>query len=673
MSASPPISSLPLAISLDGSEEVPIVQGGTTKRTTVAAMSTFPASGVSFVVATATPALTGSRLLAGQSGVVTITDGGPLGNITVGIGIIPANNGGTGIASPTAHDILIGNGAAAMTQLAPSATSGIPLVSQGAGADPAYSTASAPGGGTGFSSYTIGDTLYASAANALSKLAGNITTSKQYLSQTGSGAASAAPVWATIGGADITGAALTAANDTNVTLTLGGTPATSLLRAASVTAGWTGTLAVARGGTGGGSASGTLLDNITGFSSTGFIQRTGAGTYTFSASVPASSVTVGTTTVGGGTTTRVLFDNAGVLGEYTISGTGSVAMTASPTFTGTLTAGNANFGNPVSVATGSATAFAVAANGTNPAFQVDSSVGSQVAGLKVTGAVTGGSVGLAAIDTGPNTNLNIDAKGNGNVNINTTATGVITLVRATTISAALTYGGVTLSNSVTGTGSMVLSTSPTLVTPALGTPSSGTLSNCSIPSSQITGLAAGANTFLTTGTSANLAAMLTDETGTGVAVFGTSPTVTTPNIVGTTAVGNASAGSVGEYVSSVIASGSAVALTTGTPANMTSISLTAGDWDVWYIPNFIPGATTNITQLLASISTTTATPSLAGDSVSFTTYGSSGVVPAVNSGAPMLQKRINVSGTTTVFAVAQCSFTVSTLGAWGSLQARRVR
>lgn len=61
-------------------------------------------------------------------------------------------------------------------------------------------------------------------------------------------------------------------NDTNVT----GSIATQAL-----TLGWTGTLAVARGGTGGGTASGTLLDNITGFSSTGFIKRTGAGAYSF--------------------------------------------------------------------------------------------------------------------------------------------------------------------------------------------------------------------------------------------------------------------------------------------------------------------------------------------------------------------------------------------------------
>jgi hypothetical protein len=104
-------------------------------------------------------------------------------------------------------------------------------------------------GGTNQSTYTLGDTLYSSAANTLSKLAGNITTIKQFLSQTGTGAVSAAPAWATITGADVTGAALTKTDDTNVTLTLGGTPSTALLKAASLTLGWTGQLSLTRGGT----------------------------------------------------------------------------------------------------------------------------------------------------------------------------------------------------------------------------------------------------------------------------------------------------------------------------------------------------------------------------------------------------------------------------------------
>ena len=51
----------------------------------------------------------------------------------------------------------------------------------------------------------------------------------------------------------------------------------------------------------------------------------------------AASIQVGVTTISSGTTTRVEYNNGGTLGEYAISGTGSVAMTASPTFSGTVT------------------------------------------------------------------------------------------------------------------------------------------------------------------------------------------------------------------------------------------------------------------------------------------------------------------------------------------------
>lgn len=80
----------------------------------------------------------------------------------------------------------------------------------------------------------------------------------------------------------------------------------------------------------------------------------------------------------------------------------------------------------------------------------------------------------------------------------------------------------------TGTGALVFANSPTLVTPVLGTPASGTLTNCTgLPiSTGISGLAAGVATFLGTPSSANLAAAVTDETGTGALVFANSPTFT---------------------------------------------------------------------------------------------------------------------------------------------------
>ena len=86
----------------------------------------------------------------------------------------------------------------------------------------------------------------------------------------------------------------------------------------------------------------------------------------------------------------------------------------------------------------------------------------------------------------------------------------------------------------TGTGSAVFATSPTLVTPLLGTPTSGTLTNCTgLPvSTGVSGLGTGVATFLATPSSANLAAALTNETGTGSVVFATSPSLTTPSIIG---------------------------------------------------------------------------------------------------------------------------------------------
>lgn len=108
---------------------------------------------------------------------------------------------------------------------------------------------------------------------------------------------------------------------------------------------------------------------------------------------------------------------------------------------------------------------------------------------------------------------------------------------------AVAYGGTGVTTS-TGTGNNVLSdnamlVSPTMTTPVLGTPTSGTLTNCTgLPvGSGISGLGANVATFLATPSSANLAAALTDETGTGAAVFANTPTLVTP-ILGTPTSGD---------------------------------------------------------------------------------------------------------------------------------------
>lgn len=91
-------------------------------------------------------------------------------------------------------------------------------------------------GGTGIGAVSAGALLYGAAAQRWAAL--SIGAANTFLKSTGS-----APAWTA-------GAALTRTNDTNVTLTLGGSASTALVNAASLTLGWTGTLATGRGGTG---------------------------------------------------------------------------------------------------------------------------------------------------------------------------------------------------------------------------------------------------------------------------------------------------------------------------------------------------------------------------------------------------------------------------------------
>ena len=115
----------------------------------------------------------------------------------------------------------------------------------------------------------------------------------------------------------------------------------------------------------------------------------------------------------------------------------------------------------------------------------------------------------------------------------------------------------------------------------LGTPSSGTLTNATgLPiASGVSGLGTGAATFLTTPSSANFAAMLTDETGTGANVFATSPTLVTP-ILGTPTSGNFSTGTFTWPTFNQSTTGNALTATTaanlsGTPTLPSGITLSA--------------------------------------------------------------------------------------------------
>jgi hypothetical protein len=127
---------------------------------------------------------------------------------------------------------------------------------------------------------------------------------------------------------------------------------------------------------------------------------------------------------------------------------------------------------------------------------------------------------------------------------------------------------------------------------------------------------------------------------------------------------------VGERVSSSVASGSAISISSNVAKTLTSISLTAGDWDVrgniWYIA----AGTTVINEYLAGISfvdNTLPTESATWSIVNIImTTGTAGGVPA-------LQTRVNVNATTTVYLIGFSSFTTSTMTMCGRISAVRQR
>jgi hypothetical protein len=144
----------------------------------------------------------------------------------------------------------------------------------------------------------------------------------------------------------------------------------------------------------------------------------------------------------------------------------------------------------------------------------------------------------------------------------------------------------------------------------------------------------------------------------------------TAGIVGTTTNNSANAGSVGEEIESVISSASPVALSTTIVNTITTIALSAGDWDVggevW-----INIGTGGATLMQGAVSAASSVP------LNGTGTGRNLLQIAVTASSiqilPLRQARVTLSGSATYFLLASATFPSGTVTAYGNIWARRAR
>lgn len=131
---------------------------------------------------------------------------------------------------------------------------------------------------------------------------------------------------------------------------------------------------------------------------------------------------------------------------------------------------------------------------------------------------------------------------------------------------------------------------------------------------------------------------------------------------------------VGQYYSSSVLFGSAVSLVSPNVSNVISLTLPPGDYDISGTVLFHAGASTVPLYLIAGISQVSATFEIPGTNNNFAGNGgpSSTLPTGYQAGLPVGPYRANLLATTTVYLLALSSFSVSTMVAWGYMNARRI-
>lgn len=152
--------------------------------------------------------------------------------------------------------------------------------------------------------------------------------------------------------------------------------------------------------------------------------------------------------------------------------------------------------------------------------------------------------------------------------------------------------------------------------------------------------------------------------------FGTYANALRGQLPGTATNDSASAGNIGQIIESTILVGSAVPITSGASANITSIALTAGDWDVRGTTYTASSGSVTWTEIQGGSNTTSATLPTAGNGQGYRWGGSTTGQISQSIGTA----RFSVSSNTTVYLVINGTWTGGgTATAYGTIQARRMR